>query len=47
MIPVSLRQKKILTHLQKAMDLNPYFEDIDVRQALKDPQPDYVSYRCG
>jgi len=40
MIPVSIRQKKILTHLQKAMDLNPYFEDIDVRQAMKEIQDD-------
>jgi len=38
MIPVSLRQKKILTHLQKAIDLNHAFEQPNVRQALKEIQ---------
>jgi len=38
MIPVSLRQKKILTHLQKALDLNHAFDQPNVRQALKEIQ---------
>jgi tetratricopeptide (TPR) repeat protein len=38
MIPVSLRQKKILGHLQKAMDLNHYFEHSNVRHAMKEIQ---------
>ncbi|HDL18462.1 MAG TPA: tetratricopeptide repeat protein [Bacteroidetes bacterium] len=36
MIPVSFRQKKILGHLQKAMDLNTYFEHANVRQVMKE-----------
>ena len=38
MIPVSVRQKKILSHLQKAMDLNPHFVKGSARQAMKEIQ---------
>lgn len=36
LLPVSLRQKKILSHLQKAMDLNNKFNHSNVRQAMKE-----------
>ena len=36
LLPVSIRQKKITSHLQKAMDLNSFFDQANVRQAMKE-----------
>lgn len=36
LLPISIRQKKIISHLQKAMDLNSSFDQTNVRQAMKE-----------
>ena len=38
MIPSPLRQKKILAHLQKAVDLNPTFDQFEIRKSIEEIQ---------
>ncbi len=38
MIPSPLRQKKILAHLQKAVDLNPTFDQFEIRRSIEEIQ---------
>ncbi len=38
MIPSPLRQRKVLDHLQKAVDINSYFDQPNLREAMKEIQ---------
>jgi tetratricopeptide (TPR) repeat protein len=38
MIPSPLRQRKVLDHLQKAVDVNSYFDQPNLREAMKEIQ---------
>ena len=38
MIPSPLRQKKILAHLQKSVDLNPIFDQAEIRKSIEEIQ---------